>query len=102
MITPTYTYRIYQYINGLDETFYRVKRKGAFGLFRWWGHRRRDSEDLFGLFQDPFIHFEWDTREEALSDMTSDANWRRREDRTKEENAKRAALTVVIIEDVEA
>ncbi len=53
--TITYTYRIYHFTNGLNESVWRAKRKGFLGLFYWmresWVHdsiikQRQSREDL--------------------------------------------------------
>lgn len=99
MTTPTYTYRLYTYKNGLDETVYRAKRKGFLGLFCWMGEHPHDP---YAIFPTAFVHDEWTTRESAMVCITHDANLHRRKSQAKTEETLRADLKLVIIEDVEA
>src|SRR4051812_2985203 len=104
MATPTPTFRLYTYVDGLGCTVYRVKERGALGIWHWvrysHAHDRQVYllERLMGLEQDPV--WSWKDRRAVVADLTRMVDRRI----AKEAYAKRTAmvsrLKLVIVEDL--
>ncbi len=90
---PTYTYKVYTYINGLGETVYRAKERGWLAIgWRW--IRYPSHWDL------DYDIWTWESRSdmiERLKEYSQEQNEKQNSKRTKK---KRANLKLVLIEQV--
>lgn len=91
MTTPTYTYRLYTYKNGLNETVYRAKHQGFLWFWTWLHYPMQEDTPI-----------EWRTREGALTCIRRHAKREREKLAAADHADKQADLKPVIIEDVEA
>lgn len=88
----TYTYKLYTYKNGFDETVYRFKYKGFLGLYRWFVWHGYEGS----------IPVEYSNRETVMEEIKNHAEKRRADALNREKHCKRNALKLVIIEDISA
>lgn len=72
--TVTFHYRLFQYINGLNETVYRAQEKGGlFGTWSWVSYRSIANGKPHWVDCDLRLnpHKQWKTKERAIETLTS-------------------------------
>ncbi len=86
----TYTYKLYQFENGLGQRVWQAKERGFLGLWFWICARW------------PFNEFreEWKTREAALKALRERAEADFQEHKRSREGEQRAKLKLIVIEPV--
>lgn len=96
---PTFTFRLYHYVNGLGQNIWRAKMRGGFWYL--WQWRWVDASDVSHLlWWGDLPPLEWENRSEATEGLQRVAR-RIVSRRSAKQNAKLASrLKLVLIEDV--
>ncbi len=86
----TYTYKLYQFENGLGEIVYQAKERGFLGLWFW----------IYARWPFNEFHQQWKTHEAALKALRERAELHFAEHQESRQAEQRAKLKLIIIEPV--